>query len=164
MTTSLEIFWISLQHSGLRSRCRSRKESEVFGWSRIPTTLGVEVAVEFFVRPRPRKCNWINFLHQAPKLGIHIEMVQFLLKFFWNREFLLCAAISIEFYKLLQNCWQPNFIHFMFRNRSRCRRFWRGRSWSQTFQLRLRNPESILFLNACFRSWWYTRSRNRPSI
>jgi len=32
----------------------------------------------------------------------------------------------------------PNYIHFMLRSRSR--KFWKGRSWSQTFHFRLRNP------------------------
>jgi len=38
------------------------------------TTLGVV----YFVRPRMSK--WIIFLHHTPKLGIPVEMVQFLLK------------------------------------------------------------------------------------
>ena len=44
---------------------------------------------------------------------------------------MLCATISICL--LLQNCWQPNFSHFMLRSRSR--KFWKGR----TSYLRIRN-------------------------
>ena len=34
--------------------------------------------------------------------------------FFWNREFLLCTAISIGC-QLLQNSWQLNLIHLLFK-------------------------------------------------
>jgi len=42
------------------------------------TTLGVEV--RFFVRLRLWVSKWIIFLQHTPKLGIPVEMVQFLLK------------------------------------------------------------------------------------
>jgi len=36
-----------------------------------------------------------EILHHTPKLWIPVEMVQFLLKFCWNREFLPCTTISV---------------------------------------------------------------------
>ena len=52
-----------------QSRCRSRKESEVFGWCRS----GI-----FYPTPTP-KVQLNHFLHHTPKLGIPVEVVQFLL-------------------------------------------------------------------------------------
>jgi len=57
-------------------RSRNRKESEVFGWSRIfcPTlTPGAQLD---------------HFVHHTPKLGIPVEMVQFLLKLLLKQRFL----------------------------------------------------------------------------
>jgi len=61
--------------SGLRSR--SRKESEVFGWSRsrIPNNTGSEI---FCPTPTP-DVQLDHLLHHIPKLGIPVKMVQFLL-------------------------------------------------------------------------------------
>jgi len=42
--------------------------------------------VGFFVRLR--KSNWIIFLHHTPKLGIPVEMVQFLMKLLLNERIL----------------------------------------------------------------------------
>jgi len=53
---------------------------------------------------------------------------------FIETELLLCTTICIDCY--LQNCWQPNLIHIMLRSR----KFWKGRSYSRTFYLRLCNP------------------------
>jgi len=47
--------------------------------------------------------NWIIFLHRPPKLGIYVEMVQFLLKFF---------AVHHDFHWF----WQPNFSPFMLKS------------------------------------------------
>jgi len=64
-----------------------------------------------------------------------VEMVQFLLKLLLKQN--SCGAPRFPLIAmLLQNCWQPNFIHVMIR--SRCQKFWKG--WSQTFYLRLHNP------------------------
>jgi len=49
----------------------------------ILTTLGVGVG--FFVRLR--MSNWIIFLHHPLKLGIPIEMLQFLLKLLLKQRF-----------------------------------------------------------------------------
>jgi len=67
-------------HPGLRSRCRSRKESEVFGWSRsrIPNNTWSWSRIFSSDSESPIAL----FLHKTPKLGIPIEMVQFLLKFY----------------------------------------------------------------------------------
>jgi len=46
-----------------------------------------EVGIGFFVRLR--MSNWIVFLHHTPKLGIPIEMVQFLLKLLLKQRFLV---------------------------------------------------------------------------
>jgi len=57
---------------GLRSR--SRKEPDVFGWSRTPNNTGSRI-----VCPTP-DVQLDHYLHHTPKLGIPVEMVQFLLK------------------------------------------------------------------------------------
>jgi len=76
-------------------------ESQVFGWGRIPNnTRIIFTSQEFLLK-------WYNFLGN----------------FCWNRDFLLCTTISTEC-ELLQNCWHPNFIHFMLRSR----KFWKGPS------------------------------------
>jgi len=75
--------------TGLRSR--SRKKSEVFGWSRIPNNSGSRI-----FRPTP-DVELDHFLHHILKLQIPVEMVQFHLKLLLRRDFLLCNTISIDF-------------------------------------------------------------------
>jgi len=77
-----------------RTREVAEPESEVFGWSRIflPDS-GSPVG---------------HFLHHTPKMGIPVEMVQFLLKLLLNERFLAVQHIS-------------NFIPFMLRSR----KFWK---------------------------------------
>jgi len=65
---------------GLRSR--SRKESEVFGRSRIPDNTGSRI-----FSPTP-DVQLDHFLHHTPKLGIPVEMVQFRLKLLLKQRFL----------------------------------------------------------------------------
>ena len=61
---------------GLRSR--SRKESAVFGWSRIPNnTTSRRRSQMFFPTPEVKLD---HFWHHTPKLGIPVEVVQFHLK------------------------------------------------------------------------------------
>jgi len=114
---------------GLRSRSRSRspKESEVFGWcrSRIPNNTGSRMFC-----PTP-DVQLDHFLHHTPKLGIPIEMVQLLSKLLLKQRFLAVHHGFHWFY-------QPNFIPFMLRSWSL--KFWNGRSWSRIFYLRLHNP------------------------
>jgi len=82
-----------------------------------------------------------HFLHHTLKLGIPVEMVQFLLKLLLKQRFL---AVHHDFH-----CFKTNFITFMLRSlsrkfwkgRSRSRKFWKGRRRSRIFYLRLRNPE-----------------------
>jgi len=68
-----------------------------------------------------------------------VEMVQFCWIFYWNRMFLLCTTISIDRW-LLQNCWQPKFIHVMLKmsesgvqnfGKVGVGKFWKG--WGQKF-------------------------------
>jgi len=59
--------------------------------------------------------------HHTPKLGIPVEMVQFLLKLLFKQGFL---AVYHDLHWFLQ----PNVIHFMLKSRS------------QIFFLRLSNP------------------------
>jgi len=69
-------WWVDQHHSGLQSR--SRKESEFFGWSRsrIPNNTGSRSRIFC-----PTLDVWLNhFLYHTPKLGIPVEMVQFLFK------------------------------------------------------------------------------------
>jgi len=78
---ALSEFILSLpvvQRPGLRSR--SRKESYVFGWSRsrIPNNTGNRSRI-FFPTPTAN-VRLDHFLHYTPKLGIPVEILQFLLK------------------------------------------------------------------------------------
>ena len=75
---------------GLRSRIwsRSRKESEVFVWSRspIPNNTGNRSRI-FCPTPTP-DVQLDHFSHHTPKLVIPVEMVQFLLKLLLKQRFL----------------------------------------------------------------------------
>ena len=75
---------------GLQSR--SRKELEVFGWSwsRISNNTKSRSRI-FFPTPDVQLDHFLNHTH---KLGIPVEMVQFL---FVETDFLLCTTISIDF-------------------------------------------------------------------
>ena len=53
-------------------------ESEVFGWSRIPSNTRSRNQCRIFC-PTP-EVQLDDFLQHTPKLGIPVEMVQFLLK------------------------------------------------------------------------------------
>jgi len=68
--------------AGLRSR--SRNQSEVFGWSRIPNNPGSRIFC-----PTP-DVQLDHFLYHTPNLGIPVEMVQFLLKLLLKHIF--CCA------------------------------------------------------------------------
>ena len=121
---------------------RSRRFSGGVGVGFLTT---LEVGVGFFCSTPTS--NWIIFLHQTPKLGIPVEMVQLLLKLLLKQRFL---AVHHDFHWF----WEPNFIPFMLRCQSR--KFWKGRSrkfwrvdvgvgsrkfWKgQIFYLRLRTP------------------------
>jgi len=73
--------------AGLRSR------KEFLGGVGFLTTLGVGVG--FFCPTPTRVFNWINFSHHNPKLGILVEMVQFLLKFLLKQR---CLAMHHDFH------------------------------------------------------------------
>jgi len=83
----------SLQ-AGLRSR--SRKESEIFGWSRsrIPDNTGSRS--RFFLSDSNPGCPIRSFSHHTPKLGIPVEMVQFPLKLLLKQRFL--AVVYHDFH------------------------------------------------------------------
>ena len=68
-------------------------ESEVFGWIRIPKNTGSRSRI-FCPSPTP-DVHLDHFLHHTPKLGIPVQMVNFIGNFCWNRNFLLCTTISI---------------------------------------------------------------------
>ena len=74
------------------------------------TTLGV--GVEFFVPTPTPEIELDHFLHHTPKLGIPVEMAQFLLKHLLKQRFL---AVHHDFHWF----YQPNFSPFMLRSRSR---------------------------------------------
>jgi len=76
---------------GLRSR--SRKESKVFGWTRIPDNTGSRSRT--FLSDSDCGCQIGSFLHHTPKLGILVEMIQFLLKLLLKQRFL---AMHHDFY------------------------------------------------------------------
>jgi len=124
---------------GLRSRSRSwsRKESEVFGWSRIPNNAG------------SRSRTFLVCSDAGVKLDHLITLLngEFLLKwhsFFWNfcwkRDFMLCTTISTDFKATFHSLYVKESE--ILERRSRSRKFWKGRSWSRIriFYLRLRNP------------------------
>jgi len=99
--------------SGLGSRSQSRKESEVFGWSRIPNNTGSRSQI--FFRLRLWMFNWIIFY-------ITLLNWEFLLKwynFFWNCCWNRFLAVHHDLHWLLQ----PKFIPYMLRSRSR--KFWK---------------------------------------
>jgi len=52
------------------------------------TTLGVGAGVGFFCQTSTSDAQLDHFLHHTPKLGIPVEMVQFLLKLLLNQRFL----------------------------------------------------------------------------
>jgi len=88
--------------AGLRSRSRSCKVSEVFGWcrSRIPNNSRSSSLCRsriFCPTPTP-EVQLDHFLHHTPKLGIPVEMVQFLLKILLKQRFL---AVHYDFHWLL---------------------------------------------------------------
>ena len=64
---------------------------------------------DFFVRLR--KSNWIIFCITLLSWEFLWKWNDFFWSFCWNRGFLLCTTISIDFYS------QPNFIPFVLRRR-----------------------------------------------
>ena len=101
----------------IRSRSRSRKVSKVFGWSwsRFPNNTGSRSRI--FCPTPTLEVQLDHFLHHTPKLGIPIEMVEFLLKLLLNQRFI---AVHHDFHWF----WHPIVIPFMLRSR----KFWKGRS------------------------------------
>ena len=73
-------------HSPTFPKFPTRKESEVFGCSRIPHNTGSRSRI-FCPIPTP-DVQLDHFLHHTPKLGIPVEMVQFLLKLLLKQRFL----------------------------------------------------------------------------
>jgi len=78
------VAFIPPRKPGLRSR--SHKESEVFGWrpTRIPHI-------------RLRMFNWIIFYVTHLIWELLLKWYNFFFNFCWNRDFLLCTKISIDF-------------------------------------------------------------------
>ena len=75
--------------------CGVVRSPSFFGWSRIPSNTRSRIFC-----PTPQ-VQVDHFFHHTPKLGILVEMVQFLLlkwykRFCCNRDRLLCTTISIE--------------------------------------------------------------------
>ena len=108
--------------AGLRSRSRSCKVSEVFGWcrSRIPDNSRSSSLCRsriFCPTPTP-EVQLDHFLHHTPKLGIPVEMVQFLLKLLLKQRFL---AVHYDFHWLLiaTKLLTAKLHPFMLRGRSR---------------------------------------------
>jgi len=89
------------------------------------------MGVEYFCPTPTPDVQLDHFLHHTIKLGIPVEMVQFLLKLLLKQRFL---AVHHDFH-----CFKTNFITFMLRSLSR--KFWKGRRRSRIFYLRLRSPE-----------------------
>jgi len=127
--------------------CSARNVYCVWKNSNMPNNVGFlttpRVGIDFFVRLRLRKSKWIIFYTSYLSWEFLLKWHSFFWNFCWNREFLLRTTISSKCL-LLQNSWQPNFIHFMLKIRSWCRnwQFWKGRS--RTFFFRLRNSVQCL--------------------
>jgi len=107
-------------------------ESEVFAWSRILNNTGSRIFC-----PTPY-VQLDHFLHNAPKLGIPVEMVQFLIKTFVETELSCCAPrfpliLTVRFHSF---CVKESGSEIL-------------ESRSRIFYLRLRNPDldSIVSLN-----------------
>ena len=76
-----------------RSRSRCRKESDVFGWDRswIPNSTRSRSRCGIFLSDSDSGTPDVqlgHFLHNTPKLGIPVEMLQFLLKLLLKQRFL----------------------------------------------------------------------------
>jgi len=109
----------------LYSGLRSCKESEV----RFLTTLGVRAG---FLSDSDSDVQLDHFLHHTPKLGIPVEMLQFLLKFLL-KQISCCAPwfpliLTAKFHSLYVKESESEILE-----RS-------GQSWSQIFYLRFHNP------------------------
>jgi len=78
-----------------------------FGWGRIPYNTGSRSRI-FCPTPDVQ----LDHFYITLKLGIPVKMVQFLLKFLLKKGFL---AVHHDFHWF----WQPNFIPFILRSRSR---------------------------------------------
>jgi len=99
--------WLeTLFKAGLRSRSRSRKESEVFGWSRSRISNNTGSRSRIFLSDCDSGRPVGSFLDHTPKLGIPVEMVQFLSKLLLKQNFF---AVYHDFHWFQQ----PNFIPFM---------------------------------------------------
>jgi len=126
---------------------RSREESEVFGWSRIPNNTRSRSRI---FCPTP-EVQLDHLLHHTPKLGIPVEMVQFLLTLLLKQRFL---AVHHDFHWLLiATKLLTAKLHSLYVKESellaklgRSRKFWKG--LSRIFHLRLRNPVGLAY------KWW----------
>ena len=83
-------------------RSRSRKESEVFGWSRIPNNTGSRSRI-FFVRLQLRGSDWIIFYITLLNWEFLLKWYNFFLKLLLKQRLL---AVHHDFHWFLQ----PNFI------------------------------------------------------
>ena len=112
--------------TGLWSRSRSCKESEDFGWTRSRIPNNTRSQSRIFCPTRDIHLD--HFLHRTPRLGIPVEMVQFLLKLLLKQIFSCVPRCPLIVTAKLH----PLSV--------KSRKFRKGRSWSRTFYLRLRNP------------------------
>jgi len=88
--------WGACEDQGWGVGVRVARSRRFLGEVGFLTTLGVGVGVGFFC-PTP-EVQLDHFLHHAPKLGIPVEMVQFLLKLLLKQRIL---AVYHDFYWLL---------------------------------------------------------------
>jgi len=63
-------------------------ESEFFGWSRIPNNTRSRSRAGFFCATPTTEVPLDHFLYHAPKLGIPVEMVQFLMNLLLKQRIL----------------------------------------------------------------------------
>jgi len=104
-----------------------------FGWSRIPNNTGSRSRI--FCPISTLEVQLVHFLHHTLKLGIPVELVQFILKLLLK----LISYCAPQFPLILTTA---NFVPFMLRVGVGSRKFWKGRS--RIFYLWLRNLRSLI--------------------
>jgi len=105
------------------------------------------VGVGCFVRPRLRMSNWIIFHITLLNCEFLLKWYNFFWIFCWNRHFLLCTTfpliLTVQFHSLYVKESESEILERLESESGAgvgSRKFWKGRSWSRIFYLRLRNP------------------------
>ena len=105
--------------------------------------------------------NWIIFHITLLNWEFLLKWYNFVWDFCWDRYFLLCTTISTDFNSQISfpSCWGVGSRKFL-----KGRKFWKRRSWSRIFYLRLRNPACYLSMFNLAYVVKHIQSVNRYSI